>query len=91
MIFSGRWVDYYPISLVDGESSLEFKVRGSGDEYTDLSQTYLYFEATFTDGVDGALVNQVSGPVNLLLHSLFSQVDVSLNVILVTSSVNTYA
>ena len=59
MIMSGRWVDYYPISLVDGYSPLEFKVGGSGDEYTDLSQTYLYVEATFTDGVDAALNNQV--------------------------------
>jgi hypothetical protein len=56
-----------------------------------LSQTYLYVGATFTDGVDASFTNQVLEPVNLLLHSLFSQVDVSLNDILVTSSVNTYA
>ena len=30
------------------------------------------------------------GPVNLFLHSLFSQVDISLNGTLITSSTNTY-
>ena len=30
------------------------------------------------------------GPINLFLHSLFSQVDISLNGTLVTTSTNTY-
>jgi len=31
------------------------------------------------------------GPINLLLHSLFSEIDITLNDTLVTSSNNTYA
>jgi hypothetical protein len=92
MILSGKWVDYYPISVIDGDSPIEFRVNGSAEEYTDLSQTYLYVEAKVVDSVDNALADTVvCGPVNLLLHSLFSQVDITLNDILVTSSVNTYA
>ena len=92
MILSGKWVDYYPISVIDGDSPIEFKVTGSAEEYIDLSQTYIYVEAKIVDGVDGNLADTaVCAPVNLFLHSLFSQVDITLNDILVTSSVNTYA
>ena len=45
MILSGKWVDYHPISVIDGNSPLEFTIPGSGDEYTDLSQTYLHVVA----------------------------------------------
>ncbi len=48
MILSGKWVDYHPISLVDGEAPIEFKVTGSSEEYIDLSQTYLYLEVKVT-------------------------------------------
>ena len=58
----------------------------------DLANTCLHIgvkivEADRTDIVADAGV----GPVNLFLHSLFSQVDVQLNDTLVTSSANTYA
>ena len=45
-----------------------------------------------TKGADGTVTGDDSdvGPVNLWLHSLFSQVDVSLNERLVTPSMNTY-
>ena len=92
MILSGRWVDYYPISVLDGDSPIEFKITGSAEEYMDLGQTYLYTEVKVVDGTNKALVDTaVCGPSNLFLHSLFSQVDISLNDILVTSSVNTYS
>lgn len=42
------------------------------------------------DGTDLEATTQV-GPTNLCLHSLFSQVDVSLNERLISSSTNTYA
>ena len=58
----------------------------------DLVNIYLHFgvkivEADGTDIVADAGV----GPVNLFLHSLFSQVDVQLNDKLVMSSASTYA
>ena len=92
MILLGKWVYYYPISVIEGDSPIEIKVSGSAEEYIDLSQTYIYVEAKVVDGSSAALTNtSVCAPVNLFLHSLFSQVDISLNDILVTSSVNTYA
>ena len=40
-IESGQWVEYYPISSI-GSGPIEFNVKGSAEEYIDLSQTFLY-------------------------------------------------
>ena len=65
---------------------------GSGDDYLDLANTMLHVQAKVTraDGADLDMADPV-GPVNNLLHSLFSQVDVYLKGTLVTPSTNTYA
>jgi hypothetical protein len=86
---SARVVDYYPISNIDN-GPIECFISGSSDEYIDLSQTFLYIETQILDHENKALTNQAVAPANLFLHSLFSQVDVSLNETLVTASVNTY-
>jgi hypothetical protein len=86
---AARIVDYYPISNIDN-GPIEFFISGSSDEYIDLSQTYLYLETQILDNELKPITDQVVAPVNLFLHSLFSQVDVSLNETLVTASVNTY-
>ena len=65
---------------------IEFNVSGTGEEYLDLARTQLYVKANGT-ALDAD--TQV-GPVNLFLHSLFSQVDVSLNERLISASTNTY-
>jgi len=50
-----------------------------------------YVKAKITQNVGANLqVDAEVGPVNLLLHSLFSQVDISLNGTLITASTNTY-
>ena len=66
-------------------------IDGTGDEYLDLYHSHLYVEAKVVCA-DGSLVDDDAdvAPVNLTLHSLFSQVDVSLNDRLVTSSKVTY-
>ena len=77
-------------SLVSG-GPIEFLIPGSGDDYLDLANTMLHVQVKVTrangDGLD--LVDPV-GPVNNWLHSLFSQVDVSLNGTLVIPSTNMY-
>ncbi|XP_066297290.1 uncharacterized protein F54H12.2-like [Branchiostoma lanceolatum] len=90
-IDEGRWVEYRPVANLSESSPVEFDIPSSGEEYTDLSQTQLYVRAKIVRGngndlVDGAKV----GPVNLWMHSLFQQVDVSLSNKLVTPSTNTY-
>ena len=94
-----------PKSALSGTNPLEFEISASGDDYIDLSQCYLSLKCKVknsdgtdlrtqtTDG-DGNVTegNQASvGPVNLFLHSLFRQVDVSFNDTLVSTSGDCYA
>ncbi len=87
----GALIPYQPIASITDGGPIEFYVPGAGDEYIDLAQTRLYIRAKITnpDGSNLAAAAPV-GPVNLFLHSLFSQVDVSLNERLITASTPTY-
>ena len=100
-IQASQWIEHRPLSTVSDGAPIEFIVTGSGEEYIDLSETYLQVTAqivkrngsdlaqTVTAGVVGGEDIGV-GPVNYWLHSLFSQVDVTLNERLITPSCNTY-
>lgn len=92
VIERGQWVEFHPLANVSEGSPVEFNVSGSGEDYLDLSQTQLYVKAKILKGDGKPLTaeNKV-GPVNLFLHSLFSQVDISLNERIISSSNNTYA
>ena len=91
VIERGQWVEFHPLANVSDAGPLELNVSGSGEEYLDLSQTQLYVKAKILNN-DGTILKDKSkvGPVNLFLHSMFSQVDISLNERLVSSSNNTY-
>ena len=99
-IESSQWVEHRPLTSLSDSAPIEFVITGSGEEYVDLSETYLQVTAQVTkpDGEDLVTKNQDGtngadigiGPVNNWLHSLFSQVDVSLNGRLITPSTNTY-
>ncbi|XP_035233536.1 uncharacterized protein F54H12.2-like [Stegodyphus dumicola] len=91
VIQNGQWIQFHPLSNVFDGGPVEFLVSGSGEEYMDLSQTLLYVKAKIikTDGKPTVADSKI-GPVNLFLHSLFSQVDVTLNDRLISSSSNTY-
>ena len=91
-IENGTYVEYHPISTISGGAPIEFDVTATGDDYLDLTNSYLHVRAKITraNGSDLEAADTV-GPVNNFLHSLFSQIDVSLNGTLITSSTNTYA
>ena len=82
-IESGNWIEYHPLtSVVDG-SSIKFEI-GFGN-----SMLYVQAKILQLNGTNlGAAAN--TAPVNLFLHSLFSQVDIQLNGTLITSLTNTY-
>ena len=87
----GAFVEYHPLSSLSPSASIEFHISRATTEYLDLSNTYLHVRAKVTKpdgtnldaGADVALINY-------WLHSLFSQVDISLNDTLITPSENTY-
>ena len=90
-ISKGQWIEYHPLSNIIETGPIEFNVSGSGEEYLDLARTQLYVKANITKANGTALdPNEQVGPVNLFLHFLFSQVDVSLNERLISPSTNTY-
>lgn len=86
----GTVTEHLPISSLNGGGPIEFHVT-SAEEYIDVGRTFLYIKAKITkaNGNNMAADDGV-GPVNLFLHSLFSQVDITLNNKLITPSVNTY-
>jgi len=87
----GSWVEYHPLTTVSDGSPIEFDISGSGEDYIDFANTMLYVKAKLTAADGTALADDAAvGPVNLFLHSLFSQVDISLNGTLITASTNTY-
>ncbi|GFN84138.1 hypothetical protein PoB_001064400 [Plakobranchus ocellatus] len=88
---SGQFVEHFPVVALAQGAPIEFIIRGTGEEYLDLSNTFLNIRAKVVkaDGKDlEEGVNAV--PVNYWLHSLFSQVDITLNDTLITPSQNTY-
>ena len=67
-------------SVLTDQGPYEFAVSGSGNDYIDLANTYLFVEAQIVDDDETALGGGADvGPVNLWMHSLFSDVSVSLN------------
>ncbi|GFT64346.1 uncharacterized protein F54H12.2 [Trichonephila clavipes] len=91
VIQDGQWKQFHPLSNVFDNAPVEFHISGSAEDYIDLSQTQLYVKAKIVK-VDNTPITKddTIGPVNLFLHSLFSQVDVSLNDRVVSNSSNTY-
>jgi hypothetical protein len=101
-----RWIEYRPVNQISQDAAIEFVVNGNGNQYIDLQRTLLHVKARIVNSDDSALpvpqdvetggtfgpVKEEAkvGPVNLWLHSLFSQIDVSLQQKLVTSSSSTY-
>ena len=83
--------EYLPTNSIDDNSPIKFTVSGDSNHYLDLHSSYFYFEVSITKE-DGTNIdaNTEVGPVNLLAHSMFQQVDVWLNDTLITSSSNLY-
>ena len=72
-----QWVDYRPISQLKDQAPVEFVIPASGSQYVRLKYTYLYLKAKLLteDGKELDMKDKV-GPINNILQSLWSQVDV---------------
>jgi hypothetical protein len=90
-IENGSWVEYHPLSTLTDGSPIEYEICGSGEDYLDFANSYLHVVAKVTKANGENLdANEAVGPVNLFLHSLFSQIDISLNGTQITPATNTY-
>ena len=87
----GYWEQKGLTSALTDQGPYEFAVSGTGHNYIDLANTYLFVEAHIIDDDDTALDGGADvGPVNLWMHSLFSDVSVSLNDNLVSPPTSLY-
>lgn len=91
VIEKGQFVEYHPLANISDGGPIEFNISGTGEEYLDLSASYLHVKAKVLKA-DGTNLpeKEAVAPANLFLHSLFSQVDVSLNERNISSATNTY-
>ena len=88
----GQYVEYNPIAAIALGQPIEFNISGGGQNYLDLANTQLYVKAQILRQNGNPLLDADDvGPVNLFLHFLFSEVDISLNDTQITSSNNTYS
>ena len=88
----GVFVNHFPIATLARGAPIEFSVPASPEDYLDLGRTTLQLTLAVRrrNGNAALRADQEVVPVQLLLHSLFQQVDVKLNDRVVTPSLNTY-
>jgi len=90
-VLQAEYIEYQPLTSILGNAPIEFNIIGNGENYIDLANVLLYVRAKIIRNNNADLQGDSTvGPVNLMLHSMFSQVDVSLNDTLISSSTNTY-
>jgi len=87
----GHYIDHRSqSSLMDG-TPVEFCTSEEGNYYIDLANSFIFVRASVvTSNGEELAADAHVAPVNTWLHSLWSQVDLSLNNVLVTQSSNTY-
>ncbi|GBN49653.1 hypothetical protein AVEN_160544-1 [Araneus ventricosus] len=70
-----QWLEYQPIANIRNGNPIEFSNSGSGEDYIDLLATQLHVKVKILKDNEKLGETEEIVPVNLLLHSLFSQVD----------------
>ena len=87
----GQFVEFHPLSSLSPSAPFEFTISWGGAEYLGFNNTYLHVRAKIARANGVALADNTDvAQVNYWLHTLFSQVDVSLKDTLISPSQNTY-
>ena len=91
-IDKSQWVEHRPLASISESSSvIEFLVNGTGEEYVDLSETYLHLKIQVKNKDNTPLQAGADiAPINLIAHSVFFQIECSLKERLITQSSNLY-
>ena len=91
VMHESQWVEHHPIASLNNTAPIEFIIPPQTEQWTDLSQSYLYlkFKIKKTDNSNLADDSELA-PVNNFLHSMFSSIDLYMNNKLITSSLDTY-
>ncbi|KAJ8300752.1 hypothetical protein KUTeg_022271 [Tegillarca granosa] len=91
-VMKTQYIDYRPVSNISQNAPIEFHIPGQSPEYTDLQHSRLYIKAKIVKG-DGTstLVTTEVAPINFLHSTLFEQIDIRVNGVLVSSADGNYA
>ena len=85
------WVDVQPIASVSDTDPIEFEFEGKQQEFLNLSHTLLYVNMQLVKSEESELdAGSKVGPMNVFLHSLFGQLDISLNGKTISDESSTY-
>jgi hypothetical protein len=85
------YVFFKPIASLENTSPIEFVIPPSADEYTDVSQTFLHLTTKITLDTGAApAAEDIVGPTNNFLHTIFSNVSVCLNAKLISPPSHLY-
>ena len=82
-----------PISSITADSPIEFNIAAQNDlTYMELKRSTMFIKVRITRN-NGSKIDSSNnvGPINLVLHSLFSQVDVFVQNRLISSSTGNYS
>ena len=71
--------EFAPLASLQQGAPIEFMVKGADQLYLDLNETVLLLRVKITNADGSNIVANTAGPVNLFLHSLFSQMSVEFN------------
>ena len=75
---STQWLEYRPINQITETSALEFNISAQTSAYIDLKRSVLNIKLRLVNADNSPIdENVVAGPVNVPLHSVFSQIDVA--------------
>ena len=90
-VVRGKYVYYQPLAPLESGSVIEFVIPGTGEDYIELNRTVLEITGKFVGPSNVDLSDtDLYAPVNNFMHSLFRQIDVTLNDHQVARSSQTY-
>ena len=69
---------YTPLSAITKNAPIQFVVAPIPNHYLILGQSYLYLRTKIVNATDGAPAANAIGPINLPIHSAFSDVEIEL-------------
>lgn len=74
-----EWIEYRPVNQITDSSAIEFNIPAQSSAYLDLKRSLLKVKLNIVNG-DGTAVDDTKevALVNVPLHALFSQIEVSL-------------
>ena len=85
------YVDKRTITSNPNDSPLEFRIPESGHDFIDLQNTKLEIKLRLMNDKTKLVKTDIVGPVNLLLQSLWSQIDIFMNNTRVSDASTNYA